>query len=120
MKKRYKIKDGHELESFLFLLFFLFCWTGALSQSASAGLAVKTQKEVRPAYLKIASGWNISKFRDFATSPLSYPGHTLYTSLSHIDMNEKRASHTTLSYANGKYKKTLIRIFQKVKLLPSH
>lgn len=76
---------------------------GAFSQSANLD-SLEEQTARRPAYLNIAFGLNISNFRDFATSPLIYTGRPLYTSLSHIDMDEKRASHFMLSYSFGEYK----------------
>lgn len=85
--------------SSIFLILIHFCSINAFSQSGA------TEKKVsRPAYLNIAVGLNVSNFRDFATSPLIYSGKPLYTALSHIDMDEKRESHFTLSYSFGKYK----------------
>lgn len=85
--------------SSIFLILIHFYSINAVSQSGA------TEKKVsRPAYLNIAVGMNISNFRDFATSPLIYSGKPIYTALSHIDMNEKRESHFTLSYSFGKYK----------------
>ena len=64
----------------------------------------REEKKMRPAYLDISFGVNSSTFRDFATSPLIYSGKPVYASLSHIDMDEKRASHITFSYSFGKYR----------------
>ncbi len=88
----------------IFLLIFLFYSTCALSQHGITGPIEEKEEERRPAYLNIALGLNISNFRDFATSPLTYSGTPLFTALSHIDMDKKRESNFTLSYSFGKYK----------------
>jgi hypothetical protein len=75
----------------------------AISQGEALLRIEEDYKLTQPAYLNIAIGLNISNFRDFATSPLIYSGKPLYTALSHIDLDEKRESHFTLSYAIGKF-----------------
>lgn len=87
----------------IFLLVFLLCTTSAFSQHGTTDPVEKTHKERRPAYLNITLGLNVSNFRDFATSPLIYSGTPVFTALSHIDFDEERASHFTLSYSFGKY-----------------
>lgn len=100
-QNKYSLQGGKQSLYFYYIFFILihFYSINAFSQSET------TEKKVsRPAYLNIAVGLNNSNFRDFATSPLIYSGKPLYTALSHIDMDEKRESHFTLSYSFGKYK----------------
>ena len=100
-RNKYRLQGGKQSLYFssIFLILIHFYSINAFSQSGT------TEKKVsRPAYLNIAVGLNISNFRDFATSPLIYSGKPIYTALSHIDINEKRESHFTLSYSFGKYK----------------
>lgn len=100
-QNKYRLQGGKQSLYFssIFLILIHFYSINAFSQSEA------TEKKVsRPTYLNIALGLNSSNFRDFATSPLIYSGKPLYTSLSHIDMDEKRESHFTLSYSFGNYK----------------
>ncbi|MBR9861459.1 hypothetical protein GYB22_12095 [bacterium] len=62
------------------------------------------REEKRPAFISISSGVNFSSFRDFATSPLIYSGTPIYTSISHLDLDQERESQISLSYSFGKYK----------------
>ncbi len=73
------------------------------SQSKRSDSTRKELKESRPAYLTLSAGVNISSFRDFATSPLYYSGLPLYTSISHVDIDDKRQSDIAISYAFGPY-----------------
>jgi hypothetical protein len=98
------VKGAGHTQYFLCLLMFLFCSAKAFSQSGATEIVAAKQEEKRPAYINIAAGLNISNFRDFATSPLRYSGTPLYTSLAHIDVDQKRESHFTLSYSFGNYK----------------
>ncbi|HKK88502.1 MAG TPA: hypothetical protein VJ917_06605 [Saprospiraceae bacterium] len=90
------------LHTYIFIIIH-WCSVNTFAQSGTAKMMEAVQKEKRPAYIDIAVGLNISSFRDFATSPLIYSGKPIYTALSHIDMDEKRESHFTLSYSFGKY-----------------
>lgn len=102
MSKRL-INQGVKKNPCIILLIMMLIWsTRAFTQSETTVPIEK--KESRPAYLSIALGLNISNFRDFATSPLIYSGRPFYTSLSHIDLDEKRESNLSLSYAFGTYK----------------
>ena len=102
--KRYKIriKGVNQRQCLIFIVLLIYS-TSAFAQGEIAEPIEKRQKESRPAYLNIAFGLNSSNFRDLATSPLIYSGRPLYTALAHIDMDEKRESHFTLSYSFGKY-----------------
>lgn len=104
--KHYKIRTKRvkQTKYTIYLIVILICSTNAFSQNETSESIEKKQKERRPAYINIASGLNISNFRDFATSPLTYKGKPFYTSLSHIDVDKKRESNFTLSYSTGKYK----------------
>lgn len=86
----------------IILLIFLLSTASASSQQGTIETITKKQKESRPQYLNIAFGFNVSNFRDLATSPLLYSGKPILTSLSHIDMDEKRESHFTAAYSFGK------------------
>lgn len=88
----------------VFIAIILVFPTIALSQVETESVMKKESK--RPAYLDISFGLSFSSFRDFATSPLNYSGRPFYISLSHIDMDEKRASEITGSYSFGKSKNT--------------
>ncbi len=88
---------------YIFLILILFPPKTTFSQSEVTKTPETGQKQIRPAYIDIAAGLNISSFRDFATSPLTYSGKPFYTSLAHIDWDEKRESHIMLSYSFGKY-----------------
>lgn len=54
-------------------------------------------------FIGISTGLNFSNFRDYATSPLFYSGTPLFTSLSHIELDNKRESQITIFYAFGNY-----------------
>ncbi len=100
------MKGARKSHHFFSLIFIMmpFLYTNAFSQSGATEIIETEQKERRPAYIAIAAGLNISSFRDFATSPLTYSGKPLYTSLAHIDWDDKRESHIMLSYGFGRYK----------------
>lgn len=103
--KRFRIKGVRQFP-YIFSIFFImivFSSANVLSQSRTTQTNETKQKEIRPAYIDIAVGLNISGFRDFATSPLIYSGKPLFTSLSHIDTDEKRESHIMFSYYFGNY-----------------
>ena len=87
----------------IFLMVAYFFPLNAFSQSGATETIEEVQKVSRPVFLNIAVGLNISSFRDFATSALIYSGKPIYTALSHLDMDERRESHFTLSYSFGKY-----------------
>jgi len=95
-----KVESPHQ---YIIFIIIHCCSVNAFAQSGAAEMMAAAQKERRPAYIDIAVGLNISSFRDFATSSLIYSGNPIYTALSHIDMDEKRESHFTLSYSFGKY-----------------
>lgn len=88
----------------VFIAIILVLPTIALSQVETESVIKKENK--RPAYLDVSFGLSFSSFRDFATSPLIYSGRPIYTSLSHIDMDEKRTSAITGSYSLGMFKNT--------------
>jgi hypothetical protein len=89
---------------YILYVIFCFCSVNAFAQAGPIETDEDHVDERRPAYLNIAVGLNISSFRDFATSPLVYSGYPMYTALSHVDRDEKRESHFTLSYSFGKYR----------------
>ena len=89
--------------SSIFLILLHFYSINTFSQSAATDTTEEEQKISRPAYLNIAVGLNASNFRDFATSPLIYSGTPMYAALSHIELDETRESHFTISYSFGKY-----------------
>lgn len=96
--KRKVLKQRKNLLSF-FLIMIQFCSIDAFSQSGDQETIEENQKVSRPAYLKVAVGFNSSSFRDFATSPLFYLGKPFYTALSHLDMNEKRDSKSSSPFS---------------------
>lgn len=95
---------NHRIRFSVFIAIILVHPTIAFSQVETESVIKKENK--RPAYLDISFGLSFSSFRDFATSPLNYSGRPLYISLSHVDMDEKRASEITGSYSFGTYKNT--------------
>jgi len=93
---------------FPFLITICIMWAslifGTLAAHAQGDADKSTKKKAkRPAYIGISTGLNVSSFRDFATSPLTYSGTPIYMALSHIELDEKRASFSTLSYSFGNY-----------------
>ncbi len=96
----------HRIRFSVFIAITLVYHTLAFSQVETESAIKKKNKVKRPAYLDISFGFNYSSFRDFGTSPLTYSGRPIYISLSHIDMDERRASAITGSYSFGTYKNT--------------
>jgi len=86
----------------VFIAIILVYPTIAFSQVETESAIKKENK--RPAHLDISFGLSYSSFRDFATSPLAYSGRPFYISISHVDMDERRASEITGSYSFGTYR----------------
>lgn len=63
--------------------------------------AVKESK-VRPGYLLLSGGVNLSNFRDFATSPLFYYGTSIYGEIGFLKKDAKREVDLGASYSYGK------------------
>ena len=95
---------GIKWDQYCIYLMLFFIPISAYSQNETTEPTGKAMSKIRPAYLNIGFGLNISNFRDFATSPLIYSGKPLYASLAHIDIDDKRESHFIVSYAFGKYR----------------
>lgn len=93
-----------QLLKYFFFITLQCCTVHVFSQGTSTQTQDKVEKLDRPAYLNIAMGLNISSFRDFATSPLTYTGNPIHTALTHVDMDDSRESHFTPSYSFGTYK----------------
>lgn len=88
---------------FIFFIAMVLTFTKTFAQTPENETHETEQEEARPAYIDIAVGLSLSHFRDFATSPLKYSGEAFYTSLAHIDWDDKRESHVMLSYSFGQY-----------------
>ncbi|MRT92142.1 hypothetical protein [Ancylomarina sp. 16SWW S1-10-2] len=73
------------------------------SQTNHGGLTKKEIRKARPTYYNINAGFNFSKFRDFATSPLFYNGTAKTFSISRLKTDVNREIEVGLSYGFGDY-----------------
>lgn len=69
----------------------------------STSLTKKEIRKARPHYFEIAFGSDASKFRDFATSPLTYKGRTKLFTVSYLRYDENRESNFYVKYNFGNY-----------------
>lgn len=67
----------------------------------------KLARKSRPTYALVAFGPSSSNFRDFATSPLTYRGSILSTSLARLRADANKESLLGLSYSFGNYSATV-------------
>lgn len=67
------------------------------------GFSESNEDKKRLSFIEISGGLNYSSFRDFATSPLFYSGFPIYTALSHVEMDQKRASEISFAYSFGNF-----------------
>lgn len=95
---------GQSIRFYQFALMSLLLPFATYSQGERLTTNNLDNKKSSPAYLDIAMGLNVSSFRDFATSPLTYSGTPIHFSLGHIDFDHQRESNMTFLYAFGKYK----------------
>lgn len=87
----------------LLTLFFYFIFVGLYAQQDSVTSSVKYRKTM-PVYIEISTGFNKSKFIDFATSPLYYKGMLRNIMLAIRKETEKREVFFATRYTFGNYK----------------
>jgi hypothetical protein len=87
----------------LFILFFNFVFVGIYAQQDSTSSSVKYRKTM-PVFLEISTGFNKSKFIDFATSPLYYKGFLRNIMVGIRKETSKREVFFASRYTFGKYK----------------
>lgn len=91
----------------LIILLLAICPLGAFSQMQESNLSKKEIRKSRPTYIDLSAGLNISKFRDFATSPLFYNGTAKTFSISRLKADDNREIEIGLSYGFGNYNSTV-------------
>jgi hypothetical protein len=91
----------------LIILLLAICPLGAFSQMQESSLSKKEIRKSRPTYINLSAGLNISKFRDFATSPLFYNGAVKMFSISRLKADDNREIEIGLSYGFGNYNSTV-------------
>ncbi len=64
--------------------------------------AVTKESKIRPGYVLLSAGVNLSKFRDFATSPLFYSGSSIYGEVGYLKKDLKREVDFGASYSYGR------------------
>lgn len=62
--------------------------------------------DLKSIFIGVSAGFEYSKFRDFATSPLFYSGTPLYASLAYLESDARRESGFSLAYSVGNYSNT--------------
>ncbi|MDE5420140.1 hypothetical protein L3049_19285 [Labilibaculum sp. DW002] len=87
----------------LIILLLAICPLGAFSQMQESSLSKKEIRKSRPTYINLSAGLNISKLRDFATSPLFYNGTAKTFSVSRLKADDNREIEIGLSYGFGNY-----------------
>ena len=70
----------------------------------STSLTSKQIRKERPRFIEVSFGINSSKFRDFATSPLTYSAKTKMFSVGFLRIDEVRESNLYAKYSSGNYK----------------
>lgn len=77
--------------------------TSSSEQEPKQELTRKEAKKARPTYIGMGVGFNSSKFRDFATSPLFYRGLAKVITVSRLKYDDKFESNVELTYSFGNY-----------------